>query len=149
GLGARDTLRLEAGLPLYGNDMDENTNPFEAKLDAFVNLEKKNFVGKEKLSKLKDIPLPRVRVGIAMEDRGIPRSHYPIFHGDREIGLITSGGISITHGKMGIGMGYVHPDFSALGTQVQVIIKEKPRLAKVVDLMKLLRELKAGGYQSR
>jgi glycine cleavage system T protein len=148
GLGARDTLRLEAGLPLYGNDIDENTNPFEAKLDAFVNLEKKNFVGKEKLLKLKGAPLSRVRVEIAMEDRGIPRPHYPILHGDRKIGLITSGGISITHGKMGIGMGYIHPDFSALGTQVQVIIKEKPRLARVVDLMKLLRELKAAGTKS-
>ncbi len=143
GLGARDTLRLEAGLPLYGNDMDENTNPFEAKLDAFVNFEKENFVGKKKLSELKDLPLSRIRVGIAMEERGIPRPHYKLFHEGKEIGVITSGGISITHGRMGIGMGYVNPEFSKPGTEVQVMIKEKARLARVVDLMKLLGELKS------
>jgi aminomethyltransferase len=143
GLGARDSLRLEAGLPLYGNDMDENTNPFEAKLEMFVNFEKENFVGKRKLMKLKDLPLSRIRVGIAMDERGIPRPHYKILHEGEEIGIITSGSISITHGKMGIGMGYVNPEFSELGTKVEVMIKEKARLARVVDLMKLLRELKS------
>ncbi|MFB0562616.1 MAG: glycine cleavage system aminomethyltransferase GcvT [Candidatus Lokiarchaeia archaeon] len=143
GLGARDTLRLEAGLPLYGNDMDENTNPFEAKLDAFVNFEKENFVGKKKLTEQKDLPPSRIRVGIAMEERGIPRPHYKIFHEGKEIGIITSGAISVTHGRMGIGMGYVNPEFSEPGTALQIMIKEKVRLAKVVDLMKLLRELKS------
>ncbi len=143
GLGARDTLRLEAGLPLYGNDMDENTNPFEAKLDTFVNLEKEKFVGKEKLMELKNVRPSRIRVGIAMEDRGIPRPHYQILRNGEEIGVITSGGISITHGRMGIGMGYVGSEFSELGTEVQIMIKEKARQARIVDLMKLLRDLKS------
>lgn len=144
GLGARDSLRLEAGMPLYGNDIDENTNPFEAKLEVFVNLEKENFVGKNKLMKIKEAPLSRVRVGIVMEERGIPRPHYKILHKEKEIGIITSGSISITHGKMGIGMGYVKAEFSKPGTKVEVMIKDKARLARVVDIMQLLRELKAG-----
>lgn len=149
GLGARDSLRLEAGLPLYGNDIDENTNPFEAKLDIFVNLEKENFEGKSKLVKLKELPLSRIRVGIAMDERGIPRPHYKILHEGEEIGVITSGSISITHGKMGIGMGYVNPEFSEPDTKVEVMIKEKARLARVVDLTKLLKELKGtSGKQS-
>ncbi|WXG40337.1 MAG: glycine cleavage system aminomethyltransferase GcvT [Candidatus Freyarchaeum deiterrae] len=143
GLGARDSLRLEAGLPLYGNDMDEKTNPFEAKLGQFVNLEKENFVGKRKLMKLKDLPLPRIRIGIAMDEKGIPRPHYKILHEGKEIGVVTSGGITITHGKMGIGMGYVNPEFSEPGTRLEVVIKEKARLARAVDLMKLLQELKS------
>ncbi len=144
GLGARDTLRLEAGLPLWGNDIDESTNPFEARLGAFVNLEKENFIGKGKLMELKDRPLARVRVGIAMVERGIPRPHYEILHDGEEIGVVTSGSISITHGKMGIGMGYVHPEFSEPGREVYVSMKGRARRARVVDLAALLRELKRG-----
>jgi len=144
GLGARDTLRLEAGLPLWGNDIDESTNPFEARLGAFVNLEKENFIGKGKLMELKDRPLARVRVGVAMVERGIPRPHYEILHDGEEIGVVTSGSISITHGKMGIGMGYVHPEFSEPGREVYVSMKGRARRARVVDLAALLRELKRG-----
>ena len=144
GLGARDTLRLEAGLPLWGNDIDESTNPFEARLGAFVNLEKENFIGKGKLMELKDRPLARVRVGVAMVERGIPRPHYEILHDGEEIGVVTSGSISITHGKMGIGMGYVRPEFSEPGREVYVSMKGRARRARVVDLAALLRELKRG-----
>lgn len=143
GLGARDTLRLEAGLPLYGNDIDENTNPFEARLDNFVNLEKENFVGKKKLMELKNFSPSKVRVGIAMDERGVPRPHYKIIKNGKEIGEITSGGISITHGKIGIGIGYVSTQFSELGTPVQIMIKDKARRARIVDLMKQLRDLKS------
>lgn len=144
GLGARDTLRLEAGLPLWGNDIDESTNPFEARLGAFVNLEKENFIGKGKLMELKDRPLARVRVGIAMVERGIPRPHYEILHDGEKIGVVTSGSISITHGKMGIGMGYVRPEFSEPGREVYVSMKGRARRARVVDLAALLKELKRG-----
>ncbi|MEM3586682.1 MAG: glycine cleavage system aminomethyltransferase GcvT, partial [Candidatus Jordarchaeaceae archaeon] len=147
GLGARDSLRLEAGLPLYGNDIDESVNPFEAKLEAFVNLEKEIFVGKSKLMKIKEHTPSKVRVGIAMEERGIPRPHYKILHRGEEIGVITSGSISVTHGKMGIGMGYVKTEFSEPGTKIEVVIKDKARLARVVDLMKLLQEIKGGNIK--
>jgi len=128
GLGARDSLRLEAGLSLYGNDIDDDTNPLEARLRWVVKFKKpSDFIGKEALLKAREEGLKRIRVGIMMEDRGIPRHGYEIWDGDEPIGVVTSGGLSPTLG-VGIAIGYVQQAYRKLGTPVR--IKIRSRLAK-------------------
>jgi aminomethyltransferase len=99
GLGARDTLRLEAGMPLYGNELDRETNPFEAGLGRVVKLEKPGaFVGREALAKVaKDGPQKRL-VGLKITGRGIARHGYPVLAGERRTGVVTSGTHSPTLG---------------------------------------------------
>ena len=106
GLGARDTLRLEAGYLLYGNDMDEKTTPLEAGLSWVVKFEKENFIGKNALQKQKELGIPRKLIAFAMEDRSIPRGEYPILLDGEPAGNCTSGTFSPTLGK-GIGLGFV------------------------------------------
>lgn len=106
GLGARDTLRLEAGMPLYGHELNESTNPFEAKLGFFVKLSKNNFIGKDAL---KDKPRQKTLVGLKMIDRGIGREGSLLYDGDQEIGVITSGTHLPTCGFAGA-MAYVNLD---------------------------------------
>ena len=109
GLGARDTLRLEAGMPLYGNELDRETNPFEAGLGRVVKLDKPgDFVGRAALEKVAtDGPAKRL-VGLVMQGRGIARHGYPVHAGDRRTGVVTSGTQSPTLGKA-IAMAYVAP----------------------------------------
>jgi aminomethyltransferase len=115
GLGARDTLRLEAGMCLYGNDIDENTTPLEAALGFVVKLQKNNFVGKEVLLKKKDEGIKRKRVGIQMIDQGIPRPNFEIYGNESEkIGHVTSGTFSPLL-KCGIGMGYIQTSLAQEG----------------------------------
>jgi len=132
GLGARDTLRLEAGLVLYGNDIDEETTPLEAKLDWVVKFEKGEFVGREALLKQAEEGVKRIRVGIKMIDRGIPRPHYELYVGEEKIGTITSGTYSPLL-KVGIAMGYVKPQYSEPKTQVEVVIRGRRAKAEIVD----------------
>ncbi len=132
GLGARDTLRLEAGLVLYGNDIDENTTPLEAKLEWVVKFEKGEFIGREALMKQAEEGLKRIRVGLKMIDRGIPRQHYEIYSGEEKIGTITSGTYSPLL-KVGIAMGYVKPQYAEPKTQVEVVIRGKRAKAEIVD----------------
>ena len=106
GLGARDTLRLEAGYCLYGNDLDEATNPLEAGLGWTVKLDKGDFVGKEALERVKAEGPERKLVGLVMETRGIPRPGYEILADGEAIGTVTSGTQSPVLGK-GIALGYV------------------------------------------
>ncbi len=119
GLGARDSLRLEAGMCLYGNELDEVTTPFEAGLDFVVQLEKREFVGKEDLIKQKEKSVPRVRVGILSKDGRIPRPRDALFSGEKEIGHVTSGTFSPLL-KRGIGMGYVSTEYSNIGITLNV-----------------------------
>ena len=134
GLGARDVLRLEAGMCLYGNDIDENTSPVEARLNFAVRLDKKtNFVGRTSIQELKEDGPSRVRVGFRIVDKGIPRQHQEIFAGDSSIGKVTSGTLSPTLG-LGIGMGYAVPDKSKVGQSFDINIRERRTPADIVKL---------------
>ena len=132
GLGARDTLRLEAGLCLYGNDIDENTTPLEAGLGFVVKLQKAEFIGKEALQKQKTDGLKRKRVGLKLLERGVPRSGSEVYDKDTKIGVLTSGTFSPLL-KIGVGMGYVDTLHANEGTDVTVKIREKHTKAKVAS----------------
>jgi aminomethyltransferase len=133
GLGARDTLRLEAGLCLYGSDIDENTTPLEAGLSFVVKLQKDKFIGKETLLKQKTEGIKRRRVGIQLLDQGIPRPGFEICSASGEkIGQLTSGTFSPLL-KYGIGMGYVPVDQTQEGNAVSVKIRDKLVKARTVS----------------
>jgi aminomethyltransferase len=132
-LGARDTLRLEAALLLYGNDMDEETNPWEVGLDWVVTLDDgADFVGRNSLVGAKERGITRELVCLKTEDRGIMRGHYDIFRQDKRVGTITSGGYSPTLG-VSIGMGLVPPDLAGEGTDLSVDVRGKPLPVRVVQ----------------
>ncbi len=129
GLAARDTLRFEAKLMLYGNDITKDTNPLEAGLKWTVKLDKSDFFGKEALLKIKESGLTRRLVGFEMIDRGIPRHDYKIFKDNNEIGFVTSG----THApflKKNLGLGYVSFEHRKKGTEI--FIEVRGRLLKAV-----------------
>jgi aminomethyltransferase len=123
GLGARDTLRLEARLSLYGNDIDETTNPLEAGLSWVVKLDHE-FMGKKALEAIKAKGNDRQLVGIEMTGRGIARHGYPIVEDGKEIGIVTSGSPGPTVGK-NIGLGYVPVAKAAIGTKLGIQIRDK------------------------
>ena len=133
GLGARDVLRLEAGMCLYGNDIDENTSPVEAKLNWVVRLEKQDFVGKNAIMDLKEKGPSQVRVGFRMKEKGIPRQSQYIFVDADAIGKVSSGTFSPTL-SVGIGMGYVPPSLAAVGETISVEIRDRRVQAEVVKL---------------
>jgi glycine cleavage system T protein (aminomethyltransferase) len=133
GLGARDTLRLEAGLCLYGHELDEQTNPLEARLGWTVKLSKGDFIGRESLLTAKEQGPKRLLVGIEMLERGIPRSGYSIYADDQQIGSLTSGTASPTLHK-NIGMGYVDAAHATVGQAVQIDIRGKRTAAQIVAL---------------
>jgi len=132
GLGARDTLRLEARLALYGNDIDDTTTPLEAGLARWVKLDKPRFRGRDALRRQKEAGLTRKLAGLVMEDRSVPRAHYAVANPEGvEIGRITSGGFSPTLGK-GIALAYLPPAQTAVGTPLRVMIRDQPHPATVV-----------------
>jgi aminomethyltransferase len=132
GLGARDTLRLEARLSLYGNDIDETTNPIEAGLGWVVKLQKGDFVGRAALEKIKASPLPRKMVGFEMIGKGIARHGYPLRdEASAEIGVCTSGSPCPTVGK-NLGLGYLQTAKTEIGTTFMVDCRGKNVEAKVV-----------------
>jgi len=134
GLGARDVLRLEAGMCLYGNDIDEQTSPVEARITFAVRLNKKNdFIGRESIQKLKEEGPPRVRTGFRITGKGIPRQGQEIFADDEEVGEVTSGTLSPTLG-ISIGMGYAQPGISKLGQSFEIKIRDRRVEAMVVKL---------------
>jgi len=131
GLGARDILRLEAGMFLYGQDIDTSTNPFEAGLGWLVDLEHDDFVGKSALLEIRRNGISRKLVGFQMKGRGIARSGYPIISSGQEVGRVTSGGYSPTL-NANIGLGYVPIDISSIGTNFEIVVRDRPVLAEVV-----------------
>ncbi|PIC72123.1 glycine cleavage system protein T [Sporosarcina sp. P16b] len=132
GLGARDTLRFEAGLPLYGQELREDISPLEAGLGFVVKVNKEeNFIGKDILVKQKEQGVERKLVGLEMIDKGIPRTGYKVFVGDREIGEVTTGTQSPTL-KKNIGFALLSTEFTELGTEVEVEIRAKRLKAKVI-----------------
>ena len=124
GLGARDTLRLEAGMCLYGNDIDEKTTPLEAALGFVVKFNKGDFIGKEALLKQKTEGLKRKRVGVRMLERGIPRPHNEVWRKGEKIGHVTSGTFSPIL-KRGIAMAYLSTEYAVESTTVDVRIRDK------------------------
>ncbi|MGQ9623987.1 MAG: glycine cleavage system aminomethyltransferase GcvT [Candidatus Bathycorpusculaceae bacterium] len=131
GLGARDTLRLEAGMCLYGNDINEDTTPLEAGLGFVVKLNKGNFIGKEALLKQKTEGVKRKRVGIQMIEQGIPRPNFEIYDdGGQKIGKLTSGTFSPIL-NCGIGMGYVQSSHAQEGKSVYIKIRNRNVRAKI------------------
>jgi aminomethyltransferase len=134
GLGARDTLRLEAGMPLYGNELDRTTNPFEAGLGRVVKLAKPgDFVGRAALEKVAtDGPAKRL-VGLVLRERGIARHGYPVLAGDRRTGVVTSGTMSPTRNEA-IAMAYVAPGDAEPGTMLSVEIRGARVAAEVIPL---------------
>ncbi|HEY0160742.1 MAG TPA: glycine cleavage system aminomethyltransferase GcvT [Thermoanaerobaculia bacterium] len=131
GLGARDTLRLEAKMALYGNDIDDTTTPIQADLAWIVKLDKGDFVARDVLQREKAEGPPRRLVGFEMVDRGIARHGYPIVDGNEEVGVVTSGTHSPTL-KKAIGLAYLPLDKSAQGSEFHVLIRGKETRARVV-----------------
>jgi aminomethyltransferase len=133
GLGARDTLRLEMGFCLYGNDIDDTTSPIEAGL-GWITKFTKDFTNRQKLEEQKQKGVSKKLVGFEMIDRGIPRHDYPIADANGNvIGKVTSGTQSPSLSKA-IGLGYVKTEFAKSDTEIFIIIRDKPIKAKVCKI---------------
>lgn len=133
GLGARDTLRLEAGYCLYGHELDEATNPLEASLGWTIKLNKGEFIGHDALAKIKEQGVKRKLIGIEMVERGVCRGGYGIYADGRQIGALTSGTPSPTLNK-NIGMGYVEAAYAVPGKSVHIDIRGKRTAAQIIAL---------------
>jgi len=132
-LGSRDSLRLEAGLPLYGSDMDETTNPLEADLGWVISKDKKSYVGWQRLASLMQQGPARIRRGIVMDER-IPRRDFKVTDkAGEEIGVVTSGTFSPVL-KRGIAMGYIKTPSPQLGETVEVVVRDAPSKGKIAKL---------------
>lgn len=133
GLGARDTLRMEMGYCLYGNDINDETSPLEAGL-GWITKFTKDFINSENLKKQKEAGVDKKLVGFIMQERGIPRGHYPIVNTAGEvIGEVTSGTQSPSMG-VGIGMGYVKTEYTTPGTDIAISVRNKNLAAKIEKL---------------
>lgn len=135
GLGARDILRIEAALPLYGHELNEEITPLEAGFEWVVKFKKKNFTGLDALNKQKKTGLPGKLCGIIMEEKMIPRQNYPVFDetGKIEIGRVTSGTFSPSLG-LAVAMAFLKPEKINIGAAVKVFFKEKFYSGRVVEL---------------
>ena len=131
GLGSRDSLRLEMGMALYGNDLDEGHTPLEAGLAWVTKLDKGDFVGREALKAQKEAGVARRLVGFRLKERGFPRPHYPVSFNGETVGEVTSGTLSPTLGE-GIGMAYVPTVASKAGTEIGIVIRDRAIPAEVV-----------------
>lgn len=132
GLGCRDTLRFEVGLPLYGNELSDETSPLEAGLSVFVKLDKPEFIGKDATVRLKESGLKRKLVGIELLDRAIPRHGYEVLNdNDEVVGVVTTGYHAISVDKS-IALAMVDAAYAALDTPLKVKIRKKTFPAKVV-----------------
>jgi len=133
GLGARDTLRLEAALALYGNDIDESTNPFEAGLGWTVTFDDgAEFTGREALLRIQESGVSRQLACLKALERGVMRAGCPLLRDGRPVGRLTSGGFSPTLG-LSIGLGYLPADLATPGTELDVDVRGKPLRAQVVS----------------
>ena len=133
GLGARDTLRLEAAMRLYGNDIDENTTVLEADLGWIVGWSKPEFLGREVLHRQKASGVPKMMVGLEMIDRAIARHGHPVFHRGEPVGVVTSG-TQTPFLKKAIAMAYVPPSLKAPGTELEIDVRGRKARAVVVPM---------------
>lgn len=131
GLGARDTLRLEQGYPLYGHELSAEISPLEAGLGWVVKLAKGDFVGRAALAAQKEAGVPRRRIGLTMMERGVPREGYPVYAGDRQIGSVTSGTMSPSL-KLGIGLALVDTAHARLDAEVEIGVRNRRLKARLV-----------------
>ena len=131
GLGARDSLRLEAGMLFYGQDMDTSTNPFEAGLGWLVEMDNGDFIGKSALLEIRHRGVKRKHIGFRMTGRGIARSGYKIVKSGQEVGKVTSGGYAPTL-NANVGFGYVPIELASIGTEIEIVIRSKPVAARIV-----------------
>lgn len=131
GLGARDTLRFEAKMPLYGHELNQNTTPLEAGLGYFVKLDKPDFIGRQALIGQKAEGIKKKLIGFEMTERGIPRAGYPIHTDGREVGVVSSGTYAPTLDK-NLGLGYVPIELAGPGTEIEIMIRGRPVRAVVV-----------------
>ena len=123
GLGARDTLRMEMGYCLYGNELDTETTPLEAGLGWTVRLKKPDFVGQEALLRQKREGLEKTLIGFEVEGRRMARKGQEILHDGREVGVVTSGGPCPSLGSRGMGLGYVGPQMDGIGTPLTIDVR--------------------------
>ena len=133
GLGARDTLRLEAGMPLYGNELGRDTNPFEVNLGRVVKLGKGDFVGRAALQAVKETGPGRKLIGLQMVDNAIPRFGYEVRGGGAAVGRVTSGTLSPTLGTR-IAMALVPAGMESVGNPFEVVVRDRPYRAEQVQL---------------
>lgn len=131
GLGARDTLRLEAGMPLYGHELTRDITPVEAGLNFAVKLDKPDFIGKAGIEA--KMPITRTRVGLEVEGKGIVREDCPLYVGEQQVGMSTSGTMS-PHLRKAIAMGYVDIEHAQEGTVIMAEVRKKQVQCKVVAL---------------
>ena len=131
GLGARDSLRLEMKYMLYGNDIDQTTNPLEAGLGWIVKLDKGDFIGKEPIVSMKKNGVKRKLVPFVLKRKGFPRKGYEIHKNNEKVGFVTSGTFSPSLEK-GIGLGYVKVDHSQKGQELDIIIRGKSEKAEII-----------------
>lgn len=141
GLAARDTLRLEAGMVLYGNDINEDTTPFQARIGFVVSLKKEDFIGKDALVIEKREKPQRLRVGLILLGKGIPRTGNSIYAKGSEVGEVTSGSISPLI-RRGIALGYVQRPFRKSETLVHIEVGKKLRWAEIIHPKRLLGRIK-------
>ena len=125
GLGARDTLRFEAKLPLYGQEISATITPIEAGLGMFVKMDKGDFIGRDALAKQKEEGAKRKLVGFEMLERGIPRTHYEVQVDGRKIGEVTTGTMGPTV-KKNIGLALIEAEYATIGQELDIIIRNKP-----------------------
>ncbi len=133
GLGARDTLRLEAGMPLYGNELGRDTNPFEVNLGRVVKLEKGDFVGRAALQEVKESGAARRLIGLQMVENAIPRAGYEVRADGAAVGQVTSGTLSPTLGTK-IAMALVPAELAGPGNAFEVVVRDRPYRAEQVKL---------------
>lgn len=131
GLGARDTLRFEAALPLYGQEISKDISPMEARLDRFVKFSKDDFIGKKALKEQKEQGIARKLAGFEMIDRGVPRSRYEVQADGKPIGYVTTGGFSPSLAK-NIGLALIDSKYAEEGSEINIIIRNKVLRAKIV-----------------
>ena len=131
GLGARNTLRLEAGMSLYGHEIDDTTTPWEANLAWICKMDKGEFLGRDTLAQQKEKGVARTLVGFEVESRLIARDGYAVLDGEREVGSVTSGGPA-PHLKKNIGFAYVPPALSGVGTRLGISVRGQVAPARVV-----------------
>jgi aminomethyltransferase len=133
GLGARDTLRLEAGMPLYGHELDERTNPFQALLAFAVQLKDRSFPGRDALVRLRDDRSLPIRAGWVLSGKRVPREGYAVLAAGRAVGRVTSGTFSPTLNRP-IAMGYVPAELAAAGAAVEIDVRGHHEPARAVEL---------------
>jgi aminomethyltransferase len=133
GLGARDTLRLEMGFPLYRHELDATITFLEAGLERFIDFTKKSFIGKDALLQQRAQGVQRKLIGFKMVEEGIPRAQYQIYKDEKKIGMVTSGTMSPTLRK-GIGLGYVEIEEAREGNEISIMIRNKKFHAKIAGI---------------